>query len=244
MEWFEVVGSRYADTLERITPGCLGLWNDEQTAAWKRIVDFVHTTTSAKFGLQLGHAGRKGSTRLAWEGIDQPLDDGNWPLISASALPYMTTSQVPRAMTKADMDRVKADFVTATKRAIEAGFDILELHCAHGYLLSCFLSPLTNRRTDEYGGSHENNARYPLEVFRAVRKASPATEPLPLPPAVETPVQEGAAAKPIVPMSASSAVAPEPSVPLPSLPPAMPLPGVITSGPTGAGEGSAEKPKP
>ncbi|MGA9323948.1 MAG: bifunctional salicylyl-CoA 5-hydroxylase/oxidoreductase, partial [Xanthobacteraceae bacterium] len=162
----------------RITPGCLGLWNDEQAAAWKRIVDFVHTTTSAKFGLQLGHAGRKGSTRVAWEGIDQPLDDGNWPLISASALPYMPNSQLPRAMTRADMDRVKADFVAAAKRSIEVGFDIIELHCAHGYLLSSFLSPLTNERTDEYGGSHENNARYPLEVFRAIREVWPADKPM------------------------------------------------------------------
>jgi anthraniloyl-CoA monooxygenase len=162
----------------RITPGCLGLWNDEQVAAWKRIVDFVHATTSTKFGLQLGHAGRKGSTRVAWEGIDQPLPEGNWPLISASAMPYMANSQVPRAMTRADMDEVKADFVAAAKRGIEAGFDILELHCAHGYLLSCFLSPLTNRRNDEYGGSHENNARFPLEIFRAIREVWPERKPI------------------------------------------------------------------
>lgn len=162
----------------RITPGCLGLWNDEQVAAWRRIVDFVHTTTAAKFGLQLGHAGRKGSTRVAWEGIDQPLDEGNWPLISASALPYMPNSQVPRAMTRADMDRVKADFVAAAKRGIAIGFDILELHCAHGYLLSSFLSPLTNQRSDEYGGSYQNNARYPLEVFRAIREVWPQDRPI------------------------------------------------------------------
>jgi anthraniloyl-CoA monooxygenase len=162
----------------RITTGCLGLWNDEQLPAWKRIVDFVHTTTSAKFGLQLGHAGRKGSTRVAWEGIDQPLPEGNWPLISASAMPYMANGQLPRAMTRADMDRVKADFVAAAKRGIEAGFDILELHCAHGYLLSCFLSPLTNRRNDEYGGSHENNARFPLEIFRAIREVWPERKPI------------------------------------------------------------------
>ncbi|MDE2374863.1 MAG: bifunctional salicylyl-CoA 5-hydroxylase/oxidoreductase, partial [Hyphomicrobiales bacterium] len=162
----------------RITPGCLGLWSDEQAAAWKRIVDFVHATTSAKFGLQLGHAGRKGSTRVAWEGIDQPLHEGNWPLISASALRYMPNSQLPRAMTRADMDRVKADFVAAAKRGVEIGFDIIELHCAHGYLLSSFLSPLTNHRTDEYGGSHENKARYPLEVFRAVRAIWPDDKPI------------------------------------------------------------------
>ena len=162
----------------RITPGCLGLWNDEQAAAWKRIVEFVHGTTSAKFGLQLGHAGRKGSTRVAWEGIDLPLGEGNWPLISASALPYMNGGQVPLAMTRADMDRVKADFVAATKRGVEIGFDIIELHCAHGYLLSSFLSPLTNHRSDEYGGSHENNARYPLEVFRAIREVWPQDKPI------------------------------------------------------------------
>jgi anthraniloyl-CoA monooxygenase len=162
----------------RITPGCLGLWNDEQAAAWKRIVDFVHATTSAKIGLQLGHAGRKGSTRVAWEGIDQPLHEGNWPLISASALPYMANSQLPLAMTRADMDRVKADFVAAARRSVEIGFDILELHCAHGYLLSSFLSPLTNHRTDEYGGSHENNARYPLEIFRAARAVWPDEKPI------------------------------------------------------------------
>jgi anthraniloyl-CoA monooxygenase len=115
---------------------------------------------------------------VAWEGIDQPLLDGNWPLISASELPYMANSQVPRAMTRADMDRVKADFIAATGRAIEVGFDILELHCAHGYLLSSFLSPLTNHRTDEYGGSHANNARYPLEVFRAIREVWPQDKPI------------------------------------------------------------------
>jgi anthraniloyl-CoA monooxygenase len=162
----------------RITPGCLGLWNDEQTMAWKRIVDFVHLGTPAKIGIQLGHAGRKGSTKVAWEGIDQPLEKGGWPLISASALPYLAHSDVPRAMTRADMDRVIDDFVAATKRAIAAGFDILELHCAHGYLLSSFLSPLTNHRTDEYGGSHDNRARFPLEVFRAIRAAWPAAKPM------------------------------------------------------------------
>lgn len=162
----------------RITPGCLGLWNDEQAAAWRRIVDFVHAATPAKFGIQLGHAGRKGSTRVAWEGIDQPLEQGGWPLISASALPYLPHSDLPRAMTRKDMDRVVADFVAATKRAIAVGFDILELHCAHGYLLSSFLSPLTNHGTDEYGGSHENRARFPLEVFHAIRAVWPQTKPM------------------------------------------------------------------
>lgn len=162
----------------RITPGCLGLWSDEQTAGWKRLVDFVHTNSAAKIGIQLGHAGRKGATKLAWEGIDQPLEDGAWPLLSASALPYLKHSQVPKAMDRADMDRVKEDFVAATKRAAEAGADWLEFHAAHGYLMSSFLSPLTNRREDEYGGSHENRARYPLEVFKAIREVWPQDKPI------------------------------------------------------------------
>ncbi|VVD86083.1 salicylyl-CoA 5-hydroxylase [Pandoraea cepalis] len=163
----------------RITPGCPGLWNDTQRDAWKRIVDFVHAGSDAKIAMQIGHAGRKGSTRLAWDGIDQPLDDGNWPLISASPLPYIEgVSQTPREMTRADMDRVKDDFVHAARRAAEAGFDWLELHCAHGYLLSSFISPLTNQRQDEYGGSLENRLRYPLEVFHAVRDVWPAAKPM------------------------------------------------------------------
>lgn len=162
----------------RITPGCLGLWNDEQAAAFRRIVAYVHGETPAKIGVQLGHAGRKGATKLAWEGIDQPLERDAWPLISASALPYLRHSIVPRAMTREDMDRVVADFVSATRRAADAGFDILELHAAHGYLLSSFLSPLTNLRDDEYGGSHENRARFPLEVFQAVRAAWPEDRPI------------------------------------------------------------------
>ncbi|WAL81383.1 bifunctional salicylyl-CoA 5-hydroxylase/oxidoreductase [Pandoraea sp. XJJ-1] len=163
----------------RITPGCPGLWNDTQRDAWKRIVDFVHAGSDAKIAMQIGHAGRKGSTRLAWDGIDQPLDDGNWPLISASPLPYIEgVSQTPREMTRADMDRVKDDFVHAARRAAEAGFDWLELHCAHGYLLSSFISPLTNQRQDAYGGSLENRLRYPLEVFHAVRDVWPAAKPM------------------------------------------------------------------
>ncbi|MGI6851805.1 bifunctional salicylyl-CoA 5-hydroxylase/oxidoreductase [Mesorhizobium sp. 1B3] len=161
----------------RITPGCLGLWNDEQAQAWKRVVDFVHQATPARIGIQLGHAGRKGATRVAWEGIDQPLDEGAWPLISASAIPYLENSDCPRAMTREDMDRVIADFVAAAKRAAALGFDILELHAAHGYLLSSFLSPLTNLRDDEYGGDHEGRARFPLEVFRAIRAAWPEDRP-------------------------------------------------------------------
>lgn len=162
----------------RITPGCLGLWNDEQTKGWKRFVDFVHTNSAAKVGIQLGHAGRKGATKRAWDGIDQPLEEGGWPLLSASAIPYLKHSVVPKAMDRADMDRVKADFVAATRRAAQAGADWLEFHAAHGYLISSFLSPLTNRREDEYGGPYENRARYPLEVFAAVREAWPEDKPI------------------------------------------------------------------
>lgn len=162
----------------RITPGCLGLWNEEQAAGWRRLADFVHHNSAAKIGIQIGHAGRKGSTKLAWDGIDQPLESGNWPLYSASALPYLPNSQVPHAMTQADMARIKADFVRSAELAVTTGVDWLELHCAHGYLLSSFLSPLTNQRNDEYGGSHENRARYPLEVFTAVRAVWPKDKPI------------------------------------------------------------------
>ena len=163
----------------RITPGCPGLWNDAQRDGWRRIVDHVHASSTAKIAMQLGHAGAKGSTRVAWEGIDQPLDEGNWPLISASPQQYLEgVSQWSRAMTRDDMDRVKADFVAATRRAAEAGFDWLELHCAHGYLLSSFLSPLTNQRTDDYGGTLEHRLRYPLEVFTAMRAVWPADRPM------------------------------------------------------------------
>lgn len=162
----------------RITPGCLGLWNDAQEAQWRRLVELVHSLGHAKIGIQLGHAGRKGATRVPWEGIDQPLESGEWPLISASALPYLPHSQLPRAMDRSDMDRVRDDFVAATHRAAAAGVEWLELHCAHGYLLSSFLSPLTNRRTDEYGGSHENRARFPLEVFKAMRAVWPSDRPM------------------------------------------------------------------
>ena len=162
----------------RITPGCTGLWNDAQEAAWKRITGFVHANSAAKICLQLGHAGRKGATRLMWEGMDRPLPEGAWPIVSASPLPYYPESQVPREMTRADMDRVKAEFVAAAERGERAGFDMLELHCAHGYLLASFLSPLTNRRTDDYGGPLENRLRYPLEVFRALREAWPREKPM------------------------------------------------------------------
>nr|WP_297385769.1 bifunctional salicylyl-CoA 5-hydroxylase/oxidoreductase [uncultured Roseateles sp.] len=163
----------------RITPGCPGLWNDAQRDGWRRIVDHVHASSTAKIAMQLGHAGAKGSTRVAWAGIDQPLDEGNWPLISASPQQYLEgVSQWSRAMTRDDMDRVKSDFVAATRRAAEAGFDWLELHCAHGYLLSSFLSPLTNQRTDDYGGTLEHRLRYPLEVFTAMRAVWPADRPM------------------------------------------------------------------
>jgi anthraniloyl-CoA monooxygenase len=163
----------------RITPGCPGMYTNEHTAAWKRIVDFVHASTTAAIGIQLGHAGAKGSTRRAWDGIDLPLDEGNWPLVSASPQQYLDgVSQWSRQATREDLERIKADFVRATQAAAEAGFDWLELHCAHGYLLSSFISPLTNQRTDEYGGSLENRCRFPLEVFRAVRAAWPAQLPI------------------------------------------------------------------
>ncbi|HEY8356057.1 MAG TPA: bifunctional salicylyl-CoA 5-hydroxylase/oxidoreductase, partial [Ramlibacter sp.] len=163
----------------RITPGCPGLWNEAQRDGWKRIVDFIHGSTDAKIAMQVGHAGPKGSTRVPWEGEDKPLESGNWPLLSASPQQYLDgISDWSRAMTREDMDRVRDDFVRSTRYAGEAGFDWLELHCAHGYLLSTFISPLTNKRTDEYGGSLENRLRYPLEVFVAMRQAWPADRPM------------------------------------------------------------------
>ena len=162
----------------RITLGCTGLWNDAQQAGWARIVAFVHRHSAARICLQLGHAGRKGATRLMWDGMDQPLAEGAWPVISASPVPYLPHGQVPRGMTRAEMDMVRDDFVAATRRAIAAGFDMIELHCAHGYLLASFLSPLTNRRDDAYGGPVENRLRFPLEVFRAMREAWPADRPM------------------------------------------------------------------
>ncbi len=163
----------------RITPGCPGLWNEQQRDGWKRIVDYVHAHTDCRIALQLGHAGAKGSTRVPWEGEDQPLAAGNWPLISASPLQYVDgVSDWARAMTRADMERVRDDFARSTVWAAQAGFDWLELHCAHGYLLSGFISPLTNQRTDEYGGSLENRLRYPLEVFGAMRAVWPDQLPM------------------------------------------------------------------
>ena len=163
----------------RITPGCTGLWSDEQGTAWKRICDFVHASSAARIGIQLGHSGPKGSTKLMWEGMDQPLAEGNWPLVSASDLPYKEgVNQTPSSLDRAGMDAVVADFVSAAQRAAAAGFDLLELHCAHGYLLSAFLSPVTNRRTDDYGGDVAHRLRFPLEVFAAVREVWPAERPM------------------------------------------------------------------
>jgi anthraniloyl-CoA monooxygenase len=163
----------------RITPGCPGLWSEAQRDGWKRIQHFVHANTDAKIAMQLGHAGAKGSTRVPWEGEDQPLPAGNWPLISASPQQYLDgVSDWSRAMTHADMARVREDFVRSTRLAAQAGFDWLELHCAHGYLLSSFISPLTNQRTDEYGGSLANRLRFPLEVFYAMREVWPENLPM------------------------------------------------------------------
>ncbi|GIK58391.1 MAG: bifunctional salicylyl-CoA 5-hydroxylase/oxidoreductase [Chloroflexi bacterium] len=165
----------------RITPGCTGLWNDEQCAQFRRIVEFVHTHSQAKICMQLGHAGRKGSTQFLWQNEDRPLPnpEDNWPLVSASPLPYYPgESQTPRELTRTDMTRIIADFVRATHYAEEAGFDMLEIHMAHGYLLASFISPLTNRRTDEYGGPIENRLRFPLELFAACRAIWPAHKPM------------------------------------------------------------------
>ena len=162
----------------RISPGCAGMYKPEHVAAWTRIVDFVHTRSASKIGMQLAHAGRKGSTKRLWEGIDEPLEAGNWPIIAASAIPYFPHSQVPKPMDRRDMDQVRDDFTRAARMADEAGFDLLELHFAHGYLLASFLSPLTNTRTDEYGGALANRARYPLAVFDAVRAVWPERKPM------------------------------------------------------------------
>ncbi len=162
----------------RISPGCTGMWSDEHVQAWKRIVDFVHANSKAKICLQLGHSGAKGSTRLGWEGDNEPLTDGNWPVMAASDVAWSPVNQVPAPMTRADMDKVRDEFVAAVRMGVECGFDMVELHAAHGYLLSGFLTPLQNRRTDEYGGSLENRLRYPLEVFAAMREAWPSDRPM------------------------------------------------------------------
>ena len=165
----------------RITRGCPGLWTGRHEADWAEIVDFVHRNSAAKIAVQLGHAGRKGSTQLGWQDPDTPIadPDANWPLVSASALPWVEgQNQIPTELDRAGMDRITADFVQATERAARAGFDMAELHCAHGYLLASFLSPLTNQRTDDYGGSLQNRLRFPLEVFRAMRAVWPETRPM------------------------------------------------------------------
>jgi anthraniloyl-CoA monooxygenase len=162
----------------RITLGCAGLWTDEQREAWRAVTGFVHRQSTARIGLQLGHSGRKGSTKLMWEGIDEPLEEGNWEVIAPSPIPYGSGCHVPREMTRADMDKVIADFVAAARRGAEAGFDLIEVHAGHGYLLSSFISPISNRRTDEYGGSLPNRLRFPLELFDAVRAAVPAEIPV------------------------------------------------------------------
>jgi anthraniloyl-CoA monooxygenase len=162
----------------RISPGCTGLYADAHVPAWKRITDFVHDFTEAKIAIQLGHAGRKGATTVMWEGDSEPLAAGAWPLHAPSPIPYYPHSQPPREMGKGDMQRIIADYERAAGYALEAGFDLLEVHMAHGYLLATFISPLTNQRTDEYGGSLENRMRFPLEVFDAVRRAWPEGKPM------------------------------------------------------------------
>ncbi|MCA0201744.1 MAG: bifunctional salicylyl-CoA 5-hydroxylase/oxidoreductase [Proteobacteria bacterium] len=162
----------------RITPGCPGMYTPEQHAAWRRIVQFVHANTDAKICMQLGHAGPKASTKVSWEGTDQPLEAGNWPILGPSPVAWSAQNQVPVAMTRALMDEVKAQFVRAAEMANDAGFDMIELHCAHGYLLSAFITPITNTRTDEYGGSLANRLRFPLEVFQAMRAAWPTDKPM------------------------------------------------------------------
>ncbi|MCH5672224.1 bifunctional salicylyl-CoA 5-hydroxylase/oxidoreductase [Streptomyces gilvus] len=163
----------------RITPGCTGLYTGKQADSWRRITDFVHTQSpGTAIGVQLGHSGRKGSTRLMWEGMDEPLPEGNWPLVAPSPLPYKPDSQTPRELSRAQLTDIREQFTSAAWRAARAGFDLLELHCAHGYLLSGFLSPLTNRRTDGYGGSLEKRLRFPLEVFDAIRGVWPQEKPM------------------------------------------------------------------
>jgi anthraniloyl-CoA monooxygenase len=162
----------------RITPGCTGIYTAEQEEGWRRVTGFVHDNTAAKIGIQLGHSGRKGSTRLMWEGMDAPLPEGNWQVCGPSAIPYTAQSQTPRELTEAGLDEIKYQFAAAALAAARVGFDLLELHCAHGYLLSSFLSPLTNRRTDRYGGSLAARLRYPLEVFDAIRAVWPPDRPM------------------------------------------------------------------
>ncbi len=162
----------------RISPGCTGMYLAEHIPAWKRIVEFVHANSRAKICLQLGHSGPKGSTKLMWDGMDEPLPAGNWPVVGPSAIPYAAANQTPQELTRGQMTEIRDAFARAAAMGLRAGFDMLELHCAHGYLLSAFITPLRNRRTDEYGGSLENRLRYPLEVFRAMREVWPEDRPI------------------------------------------------------------------
>lgn len=162
----------------RITPAGIGLYNANHVETWTRLVESIHTHTQAKIAIQLNHSGRRGSTRPREEGLDRPLLDGNWPLISASSIPYTPYSQVPKAIDRADMDRVRDDFLLATRKAQEAGFDMVQLNFAHGYLLASFISPLSNLRNDEYGGTLEHRMRFPLELFDAVRAVWPQERPI------------------------------------------------------------------
>jgi anthraniloyl-CoA monooxygenase len=162
----------------RITPGCAGMYDPKHVGAWRRVTDFVHQESASKIGLQLGHAGRKGSMNRPWEGSDTPLEHGHWPLLAPSAVPFAPGRQTPKAMDRLDMDQVKDEYGRATRMADEAGFDLLELHMAHGYLLASFLSPLSNFRSDEYGGEVQDRLRFPLEVLDAVRAAWPAQKPI------------------------------------------------------------------
>lgn len=162
----------------RISPGCTGMYLPEHVGAWKRIAEFVHASSRAKICLQLGHSGPKGSTKLMWEGMDEPLEAGNWPVVGPSAIPYAPVNQVPAELSNQEMDTIRAAFVRAAEMGLAAGFDMLELHCAHGYLLSSFITPLRNHRRDEYGGSLQNRLRYPLEVFRAMRAVWPEERPM------------------------------------------------------------------
>ena len=162
----------------RITPGCPGLYAPEHEAAWARLTAFVHGETEAKICCQIGHSGRKGSTNVGWEGMDAPLESGNWELMSASAIPWSKGNATPREMNRDDMDAVRDQFVAAAEMAERAGFDMIELHAAHGYLVSSFISPVSNTRGDEYGGSLENRMRYPLEVFNAMRAVWPEAKPM------------------------------------------------------------------
>jgi anthraniloyl-CoA monooxygenase len=162
----------------RITPGCTGMYAPEHENGWRRIVDFVHERSTARIGLQLGHSGRKGSTRLMWEGMDEPLPDGNWEIVAPSPIAYTAANQIPRELTRDEMDEIREQFVRAAEAGVRVGFDLLELHCAHGYLLSSFISPISNQRTDEYGGALAHRLRFPLEVFDGIRAVWPAHKPI------------------------------------------------------------------